>query len=94
MKARAYVTSTCVNSSQTELISLDECAHADLLHRGSVVGVGGCSWQASVMDICWVHVVRMMRVMLGMDVIFLVVISYHLHSALSLRTKKQNKTQR
>lgn len=66
------------------------CVHnyIDLVHRGSVVGMGGPSWQASVMHVCWMQVVRMVRMMLGVDVIFLIVICYQLHSALSLQKKR------
>lgn len=59
----------------------------DLVHRGSVVGVVGPSRQTSVMHVSWMQVVRMVRMMLGVYVIFLVVIRYQLHSALSLQKK-------
>lgn len=50
------------------------------------------------MHIRLMHVVQMMRMMLGMDVIFLIIICYQLHSALSLqeetreREKKNHET--
>lgn len=67
--------------------------YIDLVHRGSVVGKGGPSWQASVMHICWMQVVRMVRMMLRVIVVFLVVIRYQLHSALCL-PKKEGKNKK
>lgn len=65
--------------------------HNYLVHRRSVVGVGGPSWQASVMHVCWMQVVGMVGMMLGVDVVFLVVIRNQLHSALSLQKTEINK---
>lgn len=66
------------------------CGSTDLIHRGSVVGMGYRPWQASVMQICRMQVVQMMRMMLRMDVIFLIIIRHQLHSALSLDEEKIN----
>ena len=70
------------------------CGHIliHLVHRVSVVGMGGPSWHASVKHICRMQVVTMVRMMMGADVIFLAVICYQLHSALSLQKEINKKT--
>lgn len=49
-----------------------------------MVGVGGPSGQAAVMHVDWIQMVSVVRMMLRVDVIFLVVICYQLHPALRL----------
>lgn len=64
--------------------------YSDLVHWGLMVGMRGASRQASMMHICWMQVVTMVKMMLQMDVVFFIVICYHLHSALGLQKKDIN----
>lgn len=57
-----------------------------------MVAVGGASGQVSVMHVGRLqHMVSVMRVNLGLDVVFGVVIRHEVHSALSLQTQKDTR---
>lgn len=82
--------SACVNKPTDLYCSVSVCfIYIDLVYGGSVVGMGSPSWETPVMHICLMHVVQMMRMMLGMDIIFFIIICYQLHPALSLQERKK-----